>query len=282
MDFCIEQILKRAEQKLSSCSDSPRLDAEILLASLLKKNRSYFMAFPEVVPSKAEQEQFETLLSQRLQGHPIAHIIGTREFWSLDLNVNQHTLIPRPDTEILIEYILHNFAQENLKVADMGTGSGAIALALASEKPNWQISATDRSPEALETARGNATKLGLQNISFSQGNWFEAIEANDFDLLISNPPYIPANDPHLTQGDVRFEPDTALISGKDGLDDIRYLIKHAVEYLKQDGWLILEHGYDQKQSVKDLFIAAGYRQITQKDDYAGNPRMTAALTPKLH
>jgi len=282
MDFCIEQILKRAEQKLSSCSDSPRLDAEILLASLLKKNRSYFMAFPEVVPSKAEQEQFETLLSQRLQGHPIAHIIGTREFWSLDLNVNQHTLIPRPDTEILIEYILHNFAQENLKVADMGTGSGAIALALASEKPNWQISATDRSPEALETARGNATKLGLQNISFSQGNWFEALEANDFDLLISNPPYIPANDPHLTQGDVRFEPDTALISGKDGLDDIRYLIKHAVEYLKQDGWLILKHGYDQKQSVKDLFIAAGYRQITQKDDYAGNPRMTAALTPKLH
>jgi len=282
MDFCIEQILKRAEQKLSSCSDSPRLDAEILLASLLKKNRSYFMAFPEVVPSKAEQEQFETLLSQRLQGHPIAHIIGTREFWSLDLNVNQHTLIPRPDTEILIEYILHNFAQENLKVADMGTGSGAIALALASEKPNWQISATDRSPEALETARGNATKLGLQNISFSQGNWFEALEANDLDLLISNPPYIPANDPHLTQGDVRFEPDTALISGEDGLDDIRYLIKHAVVYLKQDGWLILEHGYDQKQSVKDLFIAAGYRQITQKDDYAGNPRMTAALTPKLH
>ena len=282
MDFCIEQILKRAEQKLTSCSDSPRMDAEILLASLLKKNRSYFMAFPEVVPSKAEQEQFETLLSQRLQGHPIAHIIGTREFWSLDLNVNQHTLIPRPDTEILIEYILHNFAQENLKVADMGTGSGAIALALASEKPNWQISATDRSPEALETARGNATKLGLQNISFSQGNWFEALEANDLDLLISNPPYIPANDPHLTQGDVRFEPDTALISGEDGLDDIRYLIKHAVVYLKQDGWLILEHGYDQKQSVKDLFIAAGYRQITQKDDYAGNPRMTAALTPKLH
>ena len=282
MDFCIEQILKRAEQKLSSCSDSPRLDAEILLASLLKKNRSYFMAFPEVVPSKAEQEQFETLLSQRLQGHPIAHIIGTREFWSLDLNVNQHTLIPRPDTEILIEYILHNFAQENLKVADMGTGSGAIALALASEKPNWQISATDRSPEALETARGNATKLGLQNISFSQGNWFEALEANDLDLLISNPPYIPANDPHLTQGDVRFEPDTALISGEDGLDDIRYLIKHAVEYLTQDGWLILEHGYDQKQSVKDLFVAAGYQQITQIDDYAGNPRMTAGLAPQQH
>lgn len=282
MDFCIEQILKRAEQQLTSCSDSPRLDAEILLASILKKNRSYFIAFPEVVPDKAEQEQFKKLLAQRLEGLPIAHITGRREFWSLDLNVNQHTLIPRPDTEILIEYILQNFTEENLKVADMGTGSGAIALALASEKPDWEITATDQSRQALETAQSNATKLGFNNVSFKQGSWFEALEDNNFDLVISNPPYIPATDPHLTQGDVRFEPDSALVSGEDGLDDIRYLIQHAVDYLKQDGWLILEHGYDQKQSVKDLLTAAGYRQITQKDDYAGNPRMTAGLAPHQH
>jgi len=280
MDFCIAQILKRAEQTLSSCSDSPRLDAEILLASVLKKNRSFFMAFPEVIPSNAELEQFEHLLSQRSQGHPIAHITGNREFWSLDLNVNQHTLIPRPDTEILIEYVLQHFPQQDLKVADMGTGSGAIALALASEKPDWKITATDQSEEALETAQSNAVKLGLKNVSFNQGSWFEALEENDFDLLISNPPYIPVNDPHLAVGDVRFEPDSALISGEDGLDDIRYLIKHAPDYLTENGWLILEHGYDQKQSMKELFTAAGYNQITQKDDYTGNPRMTAGLTPK--
>jgi len=282
MNFCIEQILKRAEQTLSSCSDSPRLDAEVLLASILKKNRSYFIAFPEVIPSDTEQEQFEHLLSQRAQGHPIAHITGTREFWSLDLTVNQHTLIPRPDTEILIEYILQNFPQEKLKVADLGTGSGAIALALASEKPDWSITATDQSQQALEIAQANSVKLALNNVSFSQGSWFEALAMNDFDLLISNPPYIPSNDPHLAEGDVRFEPDSALVSGEDGLDDIRYLIKYAPAHLNKNGWLILEHGYDQKQAIKELFTAAGYQQITQKDDYAGNPRMTAGLAPKQY
>jgi len=282
MNFCIEEILKSAERQLALCSDSPRLDAEILLAFILKKNRSYFHAFPEVVPDDADQQQFERLLSQRLEGHPIAHLTGSREFWSLDLTVNHHTLIPRPDTELLIEFVLQQFTQQALKVADLGTGSGAIALALASEKPDWEITATDQSDAALKVAQANAKKLELNNVRFHQGSWFQPLTENNYDLIISNPPYIPANDPHLTRGDVRFEPDSALVSGKDGLDDIRQLITIAPDYLTNNGWLILEHGYDQKQEIKALFEAASYQQIIQKDDYAGNPRMTAGQKPKKH
>ena len=275
MPDSIEQVLKQAEQQLKTVSDSARLDAEVLLATVINKNRSYFRAFPEKTLSSDHEHHFQSLLDKRLQGHPVAHIIGLREFWSLELEVNDQTLIPRPDTETLIEFILETFPQNQLKVADLGTGSGAIALALASEKPEWNITATDQSDSALEIARKNAGRLQLKNISFQSGSWFQALDTKDYDILISNPPYIPSEDPHLQQGDVRFEPLSALASGTDGLNDIRYLIQMAAEYLTDTGWLILEHGYDQKEVVAKLFKQAGFSKITQKNDYGGNARMTA-------
>ena len=272
----IEQCLKQATTQLTEVSDSPQLDAEVLLADILKKNRSFFRAFPEQNLTESEFENFHQLLVKRSRGTPIAHILGRREFWSLDLQVNEHTLIPRPDTEVLIEFILQHLSQPDLKVADLGTGTGAIALALASEKSQWNITATEQSDAALDIARKNADSLKLTNIQFKQGNWFQALDSNNYDLIISNPPYIPSSDPHLLQGDVRFEPIAALASGKDGLDDIRHLIKNAHKYLSANGWLILEHGYDQKVEVFNIFQSSGFMNIIQKNDYASNPRLTAA------
>lgn len=275
----IDQTLKQAEQQLQTVSDSARLDAEVLLAIVLHKNRGYLRAFAERVLTADEDEHFQTLLSQRRNGQPIAHITGQREFWSLDLDVNQHTLIPRPDTETLIEFVLQNFPQDNLKVADLGTGSGAIALALASEKPHWQLLATDQSAAALSVAESNAKKLQLSNVSFQHGSWFQPLAASRYDIIISNPPYIPQHDEHLQQGDVRFEPLSALASGEDGLHDIRHLIKHAQGHLLPQGWLILEHGYDQKSAIFELFTQAGFINIQQKDDYGNNPRLSAGQLP---
>ena len=272
----IDYLLQQAEKKLQPIAESARLDAEVLLSHILGKNRSYFRAFPEQLLSEAESTAFKGLLERRLAGEPIAHITGQREFWSLELDVNKHTLIPRPDTEVLIEFVLQHFPQDNSKVADLGTGSGAIALALASEKPNWEIIATDQSEAALLTAKNNAKKLQLNNIRFKPGSWYQALEDNDYDIIISNPPYIPSADPHLQQGDVRFEPITALASGENGLDDIRHLIDHAKHHLKPQGWLILEHGYDQKLAVFTLFESAGFINIKQINDYADNPRISAA------
>jgi len=275
----IEQILRQAEQSLAAVSDSARLDAEVLLATVLDKNRSYFIAFPEQVLTDIQQAEFQHLLAKRQNGQPIAHITGQREFWSLELNVNEHTLIPRPDTEVLIEFVLQQFPQQSLNVADLGTGSGAIAIALASEKPDWHIVATDQSEQALETAQINANKHHCQHIDFLQGSWFDPLGSQHFDLIISNPPYIPEQDPHLQQGDVRFEPMTALASGSDGLDDIRHLIKQAPKHLSNNGWLALEHGYDQKQAIYQLLSQAGCERIVQIDDYASNPRVSAGQFP---
>lgn len=276
MPNSIEHILKQAEQQLQTVSDSARLDAEVLLSRVLNKNRSYFIAFAETNLTADEHQQFTALLSERLLGHPIAHITGQREFWSLDLEVNQHTLIPRPDTETLIEFVLENFPQDKLSIADLGTGSGAIALALASEKPQWSVLATDQSKDALATAQRNAKNHQLNNVSFRQGSWFQPLKKSHYDIIISNPPYIPQHDPHLQQGDVRFEPITALTSGDDGLDDIRHLINNANAFLCSDGWLILEHGYDQKQAIFTLLKDAGFQNISQRNDYGGNPRLSAA------
>lgn len=279
----IEQTLKQAEQQLQTVSDldtdSARLDAEVLLATVLNKNRSYFRAFAERVLTADEDEHFQTLLTQRKDGRPIAHITGHREFWSLDLDVNEHTLIPRPDTETLIEFVLQHFPQNKLDVADLGTGSGAIALALASERPLWKLLATDQSKQALTVAENNANKCQLTNVTFKHGSWFQPLAQSRYDIIISNPPYIPQQDPHLQQGDVRFEPITALASGSDGLDDIRHLISHANEHLSPQGWLVLEHGYDQKQAIFDLLKQAHFENIMQIDDYGNNPRLSAGQLP---
>jgi len=273
----VSQLLKSASEQLLNLSDSPRLDAEVLLAHSLQKNRTWLITWSDKVLVDFDIDQFNELLQRRISGEPIAHITGMREFWSLPLAVTADTLIPRPDTELIIEKILDLYpATTDISLVDLGTGSGAIALALASERPHWKITATDQSASALEIAKQNACNLNLDNITFKLGNWFEPLENNTFDVIVSNPPYIPQADPHLTQGDARFDPISALASGDDGLDDIRLITAQAGSYLKTRGKLFIEHGYDQKSEMLDIFNKNGFIEIQQANDIANNPRLTFA------
>ncbi|MDH5182762.1 MAG: peptide chain release factor N(5)-glutamine methyltransferase [Gammaproteobacteria bacterium] len=263
--------LKWATEQLTS--DSPRLDAELLLAHVLQQSRTWLITWSEKLLTKQQQQTFEGLIAQRRQGRPVAHLLGSAGFWSLELSVNEHTLIPRPETEILVETALAHIPPEaNWVIADLGTGSGAIALALSSERPLCTVHAVERSTAALKIARQNASALGL-NVQFHPGSWFEPLADMLFDLIVSNPPYIPEQDLHLNQGDVRFEPGTALSSGADGLDDIRHIIHTARQYLKPGGWLMLEHGYDQGEAVVQLLRAEGYQRVDTIPDLSGQPRV---------
>ena len=229
----------------------------------------------ELTPS--ELDQLDALSARRMAGEPIAYLIGTRGFWSLDLQVNAATLIPRADTETLVAAALELLEPyQSPRVLDLGTGSGAIALAIASECPQAAVIATDRSVEALEIAFANATALGLQNVEFRNGSWFAALPEHSisFDVIVSNPPYIRSDDPHLEQGDLRFEPITALASGSDGLDDLRQIIAGATAYLNAGGWLLVEHGYDQGEAVRTLFAQSNYTQIETRRDFGDNDRIT--------
>lgn len=273
----VSQLLSSATEQLLELSDSARLDAEVLLAHSLQKTRTWLVTWPDKELTEAEINPFKKLLQRRITGEPIAHITGTREFWSLPLAVTADTLIPRPDTELMIEQILELYpANTDITLADLGTGSGAIALALASERPNWRIIATDQSAAALSIAQQNADNLKLSNVSFKLGNWFEPLGDEQFDIIASNPPYIPQADPHLTQGDARFDPITALASGDDGLDDIRLITAQARKYLNPRGRLFIEHGYDQKPKMLDIFTKNGFIDIHQAHDIANNPRITFA------
>lgn len=273
----IRQLIETASQQLSQLSDSPRLDAEILLAHSLDKSRSWLITWPENTPDETQLALFQQLLQQRLQGQPIAHLTGEREFWSLPLQVTADTLIPRPDTELMVEQILlHYPAQPPIQLLDLGTGSGAIALALAHERPGWRITASDRSEAALQVAQRNAEQLDL-DIEFIHSDWFSALQGRSFDVIASNPPYIPRDDPHLSQGDVRFEPLSALASGDDGLDDIRHICATAARFLKPGGQLFIEHGYDQKTEIHEIFHKNHYHSIRQHHDLAGNPRLTSGI-----
>lgn len=277
--FTIKDQLIQATQQLQACSDSSRLDAELLLLFVLNKPRSYLFAYPESKLDTEHQAQFQALLNQRQQGKPIAHLIGQREFWTLNLKVTPDTLIPRPETELLIEMVLELFPNQNqaLKILDLGTGTGAIALSLASEYPQAHVTACDISKAALVVAQENAQQHKLKNVQFLQSNWFSTIDSSSsFDLIISNPPYIPKQDQHLQQGDVRFEPLSALASGEDGLDDIRMITQQARNYLKPQGWIMLEHGYDQGKQVPALLKECGFTAVTLKQDLTGNDRMTIA------
>jgi release factor glutamine methyltransferase len=272
----IQQALQHARLRLSESSPSAMLDAQVLLAHVLQCNTAHLLAWPEKILSKAQESHYLQLIQQRQHGLPVAHLTGQREFWSLDFKVNDSTLIPRPDTEILIEFILRNFSnRENLNLLDMGTGTGAIAITIAKEKPGWKIFASDISEQALTLARQNSNNHKTDNITFVQSDWFSDIPRNDFDIIVSNPPYIAADDPHLLQGDVRFEPASALISGTSGMDDIEHICLHARNYLTDDGWLIVEHGYDQQQAVASCFAKNGFSEIEQKQDLSGHTRMTA-------
>lgn len=271
-----EALLKTAADQIGG--DSPRLDAELLLSHVTGLGRTSFRAWPEREVPTEQAEPFMNLVAQRASGQPIAYLLGEQEFWSLPLKVSSSTLIPRPDTECVVEAALSLELPANARVLDLGTGTGAIALALASEQSGWQILASDRVEQAVALARENSQQLGL-SITVVQSHWFDQIPAGTFDLLISNPPYIPASDRHLKEGDVRFEPESALVAGEDGLDDIRLLVTEGLDWLNPNGWMLLEHGYDQGEAVRDLFAKAGWRNIETRKDYGGNDRMTLARKP---
>lgn len=259
----------------------PPLEAQVLLAHVLQRPRSHLYAWPEQQLSTDEQTEFLTLLGRRRQGEPVAYLTGYREFWSLSLRVTRDTLIPRPETELMVECALDLLDQrEPARVADLGTGSGAIAAAIACEHPQAQLLATDISTAALAVAQDNFTTLKLSNIAVRQGAWMAALKpAETFDLILSNPPYVAEGDPHLEQDGLPWEPATALTSGADGLADIRQLIATAPPHLRADGWLILEHGMDQGGAVRQLFFAAGYRDIETLRDLGDRERLTRGKRP---
>lgn len=267
--------LKSAKYALASVAETAQLDAEILLALALKKNREFLYSHPEYQLTKAEKAKFARLLKRRLAGEPIAYILGKREFWSLELMVNKSVLIPRPETELLVELAL-TISKPKATVADLGTGSGAIALALAKERPKWQIYAVDKSKKALEIGQLNANNLKLKNVEFCCGDWLKALPKIKFDAIVSNPPYIAENDPHLKQGDVRFEPKMALQSNISGMQAIIKIVKQAKNYLKKDGVLLIEHGCDHGQTVRQLMRTAGFSQVKTFQDLAGLDRVTVS------
>ncbi len=272
----ISQALSDARHSLQATSPSPAVDASILLCHVLGCSPEHLIAWPDKLLSPHQASQFKEILQQRVEGRPVAYITGEREFWSLSLKVTEDVLIPRPDTETLVEFVVEKFSDSPaLTVADIGTGSGAIACALAAERPAWNIIATDSSMEAIDVARLNASIHQLENIRFVHGQWLEPLAGLDFDLIVSNPPYVAIDDPHLAQGDVRFEPEAALVSGKLGMDAITHLALQAGPLLKAGGWLIIEHGYDQQQLVYDCYKQGGFENIVQLSDLADQPRVTA-------
>jgi release factor glutamine methyltransferase len=271
MDF--QHWLRQAIARLQE-SESPRRDAEILLGFVTGRARTFVLAFGETELSAAHLQQLEELLARRVGGEPIAHLVGEREFWSLPLRVSPVTLIPRPDTECLVEQALARMPVEPCAVLDLGTGTGAIALAIGSERPDCEITALDLIPEAVELARSNADRLGITNVKVLQSNWFAALNTQRFSIIVSNPPYIDRDDPHLSRGDVRFEPASALVADEQGLADLHSLIKTSRQFLEPGGWLLLEHGWQQAQQVQQRFTAAGFVEVQTCQDYGGNDRLT--------
>ena len=305
----IKTILQTAALQLGT--EEAKFEARLLLQQVLGVNRAWLLAHendalqanaPGHSLSNSYNEfdspcihaEFEALLLRRLQGEPIAYILGQREFYGLNLIVTPDTLIPRPDTETLVEAALAkipeslNLSQQSfphrndkLSILDLGTGTGAIALAIAKHRPRASVTAVDASPAALEVATKNASALEIQDIRFVLSDWFNALTGERFDIIVSNPPYIELNDAHLTQGDLRFEPISALASGEDGLDDIRRIIDNGLIHLKPQGWLMLEHGYNQAESVSDLMAQTGLVEIQTIQDLGGNNRVTIAKNPLI-
>ncbi len=270
----ITELLQEAQQTIDF-SDSARLDAELLLCDVMRFERSSIYAHPDQTIPDEKLKLFQSLIERRREGHPIAHLTGKKEFWSLQLNINTQTLIPRPETECLVEAALTLIPDDtDFSLLDLGTGSGAIAIAIASEKPRCSITATDINPDALEIAKKNAADYQLDNIGFLLSDWYKNIPAQSFDLIISNPPYIKQGDEHLLQGDVRFEPELALIAGADGMQAINIILEGANKYLVHNACLLIEHGYDQKQPVQKAFLTHGFIEIKTLQDLSAQDRIT--------
>lgn len=250
-------------------------DADILLAHALGKPRSWLFAHAHDMLGPEDAVRFQALAARRSAGEPVAYLTGTRGFWTLELDVSPATLIPRPETELLVEQALARLPEaQPLQVADLGTGSGAVALALAKERPQAQVVATDFSSEALEVAKRNAVRNRITNVSFRCGSWLQPLAGMTFDMIVSNPPYIAAADPHLTQGDLRFEPASALASGDDGLDAIRSILLDAGTVLRAGGWLLLEHGWEQGAAIRQRMALAGYCDVATVQDWEARDRVT--------
>lgn len=250
-----------------------RLEAELLLVHVLEKPRSWLIAHADDVLAPSDADAFAVLVQRRREGEPVAYITGHRGFWTLDLEVTPATLIPRPETELLVELALARMTSKS-RVVDLGTGSGTIALALARECPTASVVATDASVEALAVAKRNAVKHGIRNVQFFHGDWLAPLVGETFDLVVSNPPYIESDDVHLGQGDLRFEPASALASGVDGLDDIRRIVAQARERLVSGGWLLMEHGWNQGEAVRGILHAAGYEQVFTAQDLEERDRVS--------
>lgn len=280
----IGKILQRDAQRIGLAlgleASTARIEVHSLLQHALQVNRAFLLAHPGQIPDVRQQACYEALLERRLQGEPVAYILGEREFFGLKFKVTPATLIPRPDTELLVELALQRMPQDKAcRVLDLGTGSGAIAISMAHARPDTKVVAVDASEAALQVARENAERLGVRNISFLHGDWFSALVGQRFDLIVSNPPYVAAGDAHLAQGDVRHEPLSALSSGTDGLDDIRKIVGQAGEFLEQGAWLLLEHGYDQAALVINLLQQDGFEKVFSEKDIAGINRVSGGVKP---
>ncbi len=275
----LDTCLRQAAGRLSG--PDARHEAEILLLHVLGRDRAWLFAHGDVPITDVDAGAFEALLSRREAGEPVAYLTGSRGFWTLDLHVTPDTLIPRPETELLVELALARLPQEQpVRVVDLGTGSGAIALAIAMERPLASVIATDADPDTLAVALGNARRNGIGNVEFRHGSWYSAVDDAVFDVIASNPPYIAEGDPHLQQGDLRFEPPTALSSGADGLEAIREIVSGAPAHLRPGGWLLLEHGWDQGEAMRGLMSRAGFVEVATVGDLEGRDRVTVGQYPR--
>lgn len=272
----IHDHLHQASTLLNKTSSTPKLDASLLLAFTLHQPTLFLLTYPTHPLTTLQSQQFQALIQKRQAGWPIAYLIGEREFWSLPLMVSPHTLIPRPETECLVERVLTHLQHiAHPMILELGTGSGAIALALASERPDSHITAVDLSSEALTLAKHNANRLGFQHIRFQHADWFSNLSPDDrFHLIVSNPPYVAPDDPHLAQGDLRYEPQLALVSQSQGFAALIHIIQQACPYLTSQGWLCLEHGYNQAEKVRTLLVQAGYQDVQTLCDLQGHERVS--------
>jgi release factor glutamine methyltransferase len=278
----VRELLRDAAAALCGCVDEPALEAQLLLAHALGRDRGWLYAWPGHEVPGAAGARFLDLVQRRRAGHPVAYLTGRREFWSLSLAVTPDTLIPRPETEHLVEIALALDLRADARVLELGSGSGAIALALASERPGWRIDAVERSPSALAVARSNGAALGLEQVRWLQGDWFGPVAPESrYALIVANPPYVADGDPHLARGDLRFEPRAALASGPDGLDDIRAIVAGAAAHLEPGGWLWLEHGSEQGPAVAALVSGAGLESVHTVRDLAGHERHTGGRAPGI-